>query len=112
MCLILSKTWITFLTSFKPLRISDPATRDLQAIAEYTLSEWGAKQKESYLNLVKQSFKALSCSGNIGKRRDEIDQGLYSYSIKKHVVFFRETEDEFMIIRVLHGRMDMEKWGL
>lgn len=109
MCLILNKTWIGFLTSFKPLRISDPATRDLQATAEYTLSESGAKQKKCYLNLIKKSFNALSRSGNIGKHRDEIAQGLYSYSIKKHVVFFRETEDEFMIIRILHGRMDIEK---
>jgi len=97
------------LPSFKPVRISAPATRDLQAIAEYTQSEWGARQKESYLNLIKQSFKTLSRSGNIGKHRDEIAHGLYSYSIKKHVVFMRETDDEFLIIRVLHGRMDMEK---
>ncbi len=109
MYLILKKSWISFLPRFKPIRISDPASRDLQAIAEYTLSEWGVKQKESYLNLIKQSFKALGCSGNIGKHRDEIAQGLYSYSIKKHVVFFRETADEFMIIRILHGRMDIEK---
>ena len=95
--------------SFKSIRISNPATRDLQAISEYTQSEWGAKQKESYLNLIKQSFKTLSRSGNIGKLRDKIAQGLYSYRIKKHVVFFRETEDEFIIVRVLHGRMDMEK---
>lgn len=95
--------------SFKAIRLSDPASRDLQAIAEYTLSEWGAKQKEAYLNLIKQSFKALSHSGNIGKHRDDIAEGLYSYSVKKHVVFFRETEDEFMIIRILHDRMDMEK---
>lgn len=97
------------MTSFKPLRISDPASRDLQAIAEYTLSEWGARQKETYLHLIKQSFKTLSRSGNIGKQRGEIAQGLYSYSIKKHVVYFRETEDEFIIIRILHGRMDIEK---
>jgi len=97
------------LTSFKSLRISDPAIRDLQAIAEYTHSEWGTKQKESYLNLIKQSFKTLSRSGNIGKQRDEIAQGLYSYIIKKHVIFFRETKGEFMIIRVLHYRMDMDK---
>ncbi len=97
------------MSNFKSIRISDPAVRDLQAIAEYTLSEWGATQKESYLHLIKQSFKTLSRSGNIGKHRDGIVQGLYSYSIKKHVVFFRETEHEFIIIRVLHGRMDMEK---
>jgi len=109
MYLILKKSWISFLTSFKPIRISHPATRDLKAIAEYTQSEWGAKQKESYLNLIKQSFKKLSRSGNIGKQRDEISQDLYSYSLKKRVVFFRETKDEFMIVRVLHGRMDMGK---
>ncbi len=95
--------------SFKAIRISNPAARDLQAIAEYTQSELGSKLKESYLNLIKQSFKTLSRSGNIGKHRDEIAQGLYSYSIKKHVVFIRESEDEFIIIRVLHSRMDMAK---
>jgi len=97
------------LTSFKPIRISNPASRDLQAIAEYTQSEWGTTQKVSYLKLIKQSFKTLSRSGNIGKHRDEITQGLYSYSIKKHVIFFRESETEFKIIRILHVRMDMEK---
>ncbi len=97
------------MTNFKVIRISDPAARDLQAIAEYTLSEWGSKQKESYLKLIQQSFKTLSCSGNIGKHRDDVAGNLYSYSIKKHVVFFREIEDEFMIIRILHGRMDIEK---
>ncbi len=95
--------------NFKALRLSDPASRDLQAIAEYTQTEWGAKQKTIYLNLISQSFKTLSRSGNIGKHRDEIAVGLYSYGIKKHVVFFRETASEFVIIRVLHGRMDMEK---
>ena len=102
------KSWIGFLPSFKPIRISDPAIRDLQAIAEYTQSEWGAKQKVTYLNLINRSFKALSRSGNIGKNRDEICHGLYSYSVKKHVIFFRETDNEFVIIRVLHGRMDLE----
>jgi len=59
--------------------------------------------------LIKQSFKALSHSGNIGKHRDDIAEGLYSYSINKHVVIFRERANEFMIIRLLHNRMDMEK---
>jgi len=97
------------LPNFKPIRLSDPASRDLQAISEYTQSEWGAKQKMLYLNLMSKSFKTLSRSGNIGKPRNEIVPGLYSYSVKKHVVYFRETEEEFVIIRILHGRMDMEK---
>ena len=109
MYLIQKKSWIAFLPNFKPLRLSDPASRDLQAISEYTQSEWGAKQKLIYLNLISKSFKILSCSGNIGKPRNEIALGLYSYNVKKHVVFFRETEEELVIIRILHSRMDMEK---
>ena len=97
------------MTNFKPICLSDPASRDLKEISEYTQSEWGAKQKVVYLNLIKKSFKTLCRSGNIGKLRDEIVPGLYSYGVKKHVVYFRETEKEFLIIRILHGRMDMEK---
>jgi len=92
MYLIQKKSWISFLPNFKAIRLSNPAGRDLQAIAEYTQSEWGAKQKVIYLNLIKQSFKALSRSGNIGKRRDEIAAGLYSYGIKKHVVFLEKQK--------------------
>ncbi len=97
------------MANFKRTRLSDPAFRDLQSISEYTHSEWGVEQKKAYMALINKSFKTLSRVGNIGKLRAEIDKGLYSYTVKKHVVFFRETESEFVIIRILHTRMDMEK---
>jgi len=95
--------------SYKPLRISTPAKTDLQNIATYTQKEWGIGQKKVYLGLIKKSFNTLSTVGNIGKKRDDIDQGLYAYSIKKHTIYFRETEQEFVILRILHSRMDPER---
>ena len=57
----------------------------------------------------KKSLNTLSTVGNIGKKRDDIEQGLYTYSIKKHTVYFRETELEFVVLRILHSRMDPER---
>ena len=89
MYLIQKKNWNTSLTNFKPLRLSSPAKTDLQGIATYTLQEWGEVQKKVYLDLIKKSFNTLSSVGNIGKKRDDIWQGLYSYSIK-HTQFIFE----------------------
>lgn len=97
------------MTNFKPLRISNPAKNDLQHIAEYTFQEWGLVQKKVYLDLIKKSFNTLSNVGNIGKKRDEIEMGLYSYGIKKHTIYFRETEQEFVVLRILHSHMDPER---
>jgi toxin ParE1/3/4 len=97
------------LPHFKPLRLSDPATEDLQAIADYTLTEWGKDQQRLYLNLIKKSFVMLSQVGNIGKSRKDIAEGLYSYTIKSHCVYFRELDEEFVVIRILHSSMDVEK---
>jgi len=97
------------LTNFKPLRLSNPAKTDLQRIATYTQQEWSAVQKKVYLDLIKKSFNTLSRVGNIGKKRDDIEQGLYTYSIKKNTVYFRETDQEFVVLRILHSRMDPER---
>jgi len=109
MFLIQNKNWTIFLPNFKPLRLSDPATADLQAIADYTLAEWGKDQQQRYLNLIKKSFVTLGHVGNIGKSREDIAGGLYSYTIKSHCIYFRELNEEFVVIRILHSRMDVKK---
>ena len=100
---------------FKSIKISKPAEIDLKKTAAYTSKEWGELQKKAYLDLFKQFFLTLSHSQNndnvlpLIKDQKEIDKGLLSYSIKKHVVYFRETEDEFTIVRILHSQMDHEQ---
>jgi len=101
------------LINFKPIKISNPARNDFKNIAQYTLKEWGKLQKKTYLNYFKQSFITLSQNNKnlmpLGKPRQDIGEGLLSYRIKEHVVYFRETKQEFVIVRILHSRMDPEK---
>jgi len=103
------------LKNFKSIKISDTAKKDLKKIGEYTLKEWGILQKKYYLDLFKHSFKTLSHTISddsiipLSKPREDIDRGLLSYNVKKHIVYYRESEQEFTIIRILHSRMDPEK---
>ena len=103
------KIWIVFLPNFKPVRLSGPAKNDLQAIARYTAKQWGASHKKNYLDLIKKSFNTLSTQGNFGRQCDEVAVGLFVYTIRKHSVYFRETEKEIQIIRLLDSRMDVHQ---
>jgi toxin ParE1/3/4 len=96
------------LPSSKKLRISGPAERDLGQIGEYTGREWGAAQKRRYLGQIKDGFKAVRDTSGIGTRRDDIHTGLRAHPVRKHVIFYRETKTELVIVRVLHESMNPE----
>jgi len=98
-----------FLPKSKKLHISAPARNDLRLIGEYTQREWGLNQKKKYLGQIKNSFKAICETPGLGKLRDDIDKGLSSYSVQKHIVFYREIKSELLVIRVLHERMDSDR---
>ena len=43
--------------------------------------------------------------GTVGRKRDDIAEDLYCYSVQKHTVFYRESEKEFIVFRILHSQM-------
>ena len=98
------------LSSFKKLRISAPAKADLTGIGDYTRRQWGAAQKQKYLDQIRDKFKALLETPGLGPPRDDISEGLRSCPVGKHLIFYRTTDAELLIIRVLHESMDVEAW--
>ncbi len=53
-------------------------------------------------------FKAVRDTPGIGTRRDDIRTGLRAQSVQKHVIFYRKTKSEVVIVRVLHQSMNPE----
>ncbi len=94
--------------SSKKLRISGPAKLDLGRIGDDTRHAWGAAQKRKYLGQIKGGFKAVRDTPGIGIRREDIRNGLRARSVQKHVIFYRETKSEVVIVRVLHQSMNPE----
>lgn len=93
----------------KRLVVTEAATRDLAAIAEYTEQQWGTAQKRRYLTLICDAHSGLAHGTTISTTREEIRSGYRSIATGRHVVFYREADDSIVILRILHQRMDWRR---
>jgi toxin ParE1/3/4 len=85
------------------------ALRDLEDIWDYTIANWGARQAESYVRQVNEAFEALAENPNLGRSCEQIRVGYRKYLVGFHVVFYREVGDVVEVVRILHGRMDVNR---
>ena len=46
---------------------------------------------------------------NLWIPRDDIRDGLFSYSEGRHLIVFKETSGKLAVLRVLHERMDIRR---
>ena len=90
--------------------LSEIADKDLEDIFDYTFDEFGFDQAEKYLLEIEEIFQHLIVNPQIGKKRDEIKQGLYSFPKDNHIIFYRILDNHIRIVRVLHGSRDVPKY--
>ena len=90
--------------------LSEIADKDLEDIFDYTFDEFGYDQAEKYLLEIEEIFQNLIANPQIGKKRDEIKQGLYSFPKDNHIIFYRILDNHIRIVRVLHGSRDIPKY--
>ncbi|WP_347888513.1 type II toxin-antitoxin system RelE/ParE family toxin [Nitrosomonas europaea] len=86
------------------------AMDDLLSIGRYTRKEWGKAQQIRYLTQLDRAFHDLADKPGLGRACDEIREGYFKYGVGKHVIFYRHTgKGQIEIVRILHGRMDIEQ---
>ena len=90
--------------------LSEIADKDLEDIFDLTFDEFGFDQAEKYLLEIEEIFQNLIINPQIGKKRDEIKQGLYSFPKDNHIIFYRILDNHIRIVRVLHGSRDISKY--
>jgi toxin ParE1/3/4 len=85
------------------------AKADLKGIGNYTLEKWRRDQRDQYLPILDACFHQLASNPLKGKDCSEIRCGYRKFNAGSHVIFYRQTlYDTIEIVRVLHGRMDIE----
>ncbi len=89
--------------------LTEPAKNDLISIWEYTTDQWSEEQADRYIDALDARFAWLTTNEGLWKARSEIKKGLFSYPEQNHVILFWERHNEIEILRVLHGRMDLER---
>ena len=87
--------------------LSEAADEDLEEIFDYTEKHFGFAQAEKYLLEIEERLQQLCISPELGKRRDEIREGLYSFPKDSHIIFYRIADDHLRIVRILHGSKDL-----
>ncbi|WP_035068258.1 type II toxin-antitoxin system RelE/ParE family toxin [Nitratidesulfovibrio termitidis] len=88
-------------------RFSPLAEADIEEIWLYTFRQWSLEQANDYHNGIMAAIAGLA-SGSRVWQRVAAREGYWKYKVGMHVVYFRASDEYLDVIRILHGRMDVD----
>ena len=92
----------------KVLVFSPAAEVDIGRIWDYSAEVWGPDQADRYTDEIRDICLAL-VSGRKQGRPVDVRAGYLKVLTRAHVIYFRCREHRIEIIRILHGRQDVER---
>lgn len=93
------------------LCISSEALSDLEEIWIYTRKKWSKEQADRYYSLLIDEIEFLQSNYYIGRSAEYIRPGYRVSFVKSHIIFYKIIDDQKLeIIRILHQRVNIDKW--
>jgi len=83
------------------------AKADLSEIWQF-IAEDSDDQADAFIDLIDQKFQLLAQKSGLGRRREELAEGLRSFPVGRYVIFYLPIPGGVQIVRVLHGARDIE----
>lgn len=90
--------------------LSPRAQADLDEIWDYTEDRWGLDQAETYTRQLWKDITIVANRPSLGRECTEVRRGYRMYPSGSHVLFYRHTEDGIDVVRILHERIDYERY--
>lgn len=90
--------------------ISPAAAADLDAIWDYGEERWGVDQAEFYARSLQRAIATVAADPRRGRPCDEVRPGYRKFAVGEHMLFYRPYQDGIDIVRVLHQRMDFDRY--
>jgi toxin ParE1/3/4 len=88
--------------------LAPSTTRDLDRLSQYFL-ETNVEAGERLFKTLNQKFYNLTQFPNLGKPYPHLDPNIRGLIVEKYIIFYRVTETQVEIIRVVNGRQDLPK---
>ena len=88
-------------------RLTPAALSDLDKIADYTLSQWGADQMECYILQLTNRCNWLAQNPQAGRPRSDIHLDSFCYPAGKHLIFYLQDSVGISVIGIPHQSMDV-----
>jgi toxin ParE1/3/4 len=88
------------------LTLKPRARQDLRDALLFTRERWGAAQLSRYRVRLYEAMRTLIDYPELGQSRDDLFLGCRSLRVEQHMIFYRLTETDIVVVRVLHVRQD------
>src|SRR5262245_44024571 len=89
-------------------RLSPQARADVDEIAYHTAIQSGSLDAaDRFLESIYQRFLLLDEHPYVGRRRDDLRQGLRAFPAGQYLVLYRIERRDVLIQRVVHGSRDL-----
>lgn len=85
------------------------AIQDLKNIYKYSAQEFGIERAERYILELNSSFMQISETPTLGRDYSHVRAGLLAFNVVSHIVFFRQSANGIVILRILHKSMDCNR---
>lgn len=93
----------------KTLRLTRKAEADLDDIVNYIEDEAGTAVALKFADRLDAELQKLALLGHGGVSREHVSPGLRAMIFGNYCFYFRLTDNETIILRVLHSARDIEK---
>lgn len=90
-------------------KLAPLADADLVNIANKTINDWGYQQAKLYLQAIDFTLNKLAQTPAIGQPRPDVYINARSFPVKKHIVYYQQSNEGIEVARILHQRMDPSK---
>ena len=85
--------------------ISPLAAQDLEAIGDY-IAQDNPHRAFTFIMELRSQCDRIAASPKACRARPDLGEDIRSSAYGNYVIFFQETTDGLLIVRVLHGAMD------
>lgn len=89
-------------------RVTDAAKADIKKIGQYTQKTWGKDQRRIYLEDMQDRFMQIADNPEMHSLNDSFDPPVRLGIFRKHLIVYMIDEAEVLIVRVLHGSMNLD----
>ncbi len=88
-------------------RLSEPAIRDIEQIADYIAHESGLARADRFLTRLDAKFAKIAQFPNLRRQRNEILPGLRSFPVDQYLILYIPANQDVDILRVVSGYRDL-----
>ncbi len=90
-------------------KLSEAAASDIEKLLTRSMLDFGLARTETYYQSLTQCLELLDDNPEMGSAMDDIRPGYRCFLHESHAIFYTTREQDILIVRILHKRMDADR---